>query len=458
MCRKVTVIVTAFLILILNIFPTLGKEKVSIVENNVINNDKEFIMDFEIEDMQYYPFVYSTANQWEIDNVIGTSECEDGYLYSKELSTNIIRKLVNVRVEKIAETNEEIFFLYENAIYSVDYLGQRVREIYNSNKILDKKVLMYNDGLLYFSEDNRLCYIDLRTNDVVKSSVIGEIDSLYVDTANNLVCNTGNELLSYSLDINTFETYNVDTELNNEEYSVTRSVVPSESQIDTNLTAIFAQYPSGSYFTADKGPCYHHGTGNCSYWGGCNCKDYCGTIQCVALAKYASDAYAHKSSWNANSGDINETDIQFTTTSQVVAFFQSIKTGAYIRLSYYSESQQPQNSGFHSMFFVSYRNYKITTYECNTNGNCNVVINVRTPSEFLTKYENVWGIYRVSHNFTSNCTSYDQQYHKVYCSRGCGGYIYEAHYSRNNMGTSTCERCGYTGTIEYTDRLEFGNY
>ena len=39
-----------------------------------------------------------------------------------------------------------------------------------------------------------------------------------------------------------------------------------------------------------------------------------------------------------------------------------------------------------------------------------------------------------------------------------GGYILESHYATNNIGTSTCTKCGYTGVIEYNEGLTQGNY
>lgn len=452
--RKVIFIIVLSIIL-LNCSTILGKEKATTLQNNIVNSEK-YQIEFNIDNMDYYPFIYSKKNKWEIDNIIGESECEEGYLYSKDLRTNIIRKLINVKIDKFSEADNKIYFIYDNCIYSVDYLGESINEIYKSSITLMNNVLLFDNNKLYFSENNFMCCIDLTTGEINKVTCNKAIDNIYKDTDNNILINSENTIYKFS-DESYLTSYDIGSNsMRNNNVGI--SSVPSSEQLDTNLIAIFNDYPSGSYFTNDGGPCGHHGTGSCSYWGNCNCKAYSGTIQCVALAKYASDRYAHKSDWNPSSADIIETDIQFTSESQVIAFFSSIQTGAYIRLSYYSEAQYEQ-SGFHSMFFVKYDNNFITTYECNLAGNCNVRILRRTPSEFLSDYRNVWGIYRVSHKFSNGpCLSYDTEYHKIYCSRGCGGYIYEAHYNRNNMGAATCEVCGYTGTIEYTKKLELGKY
>ncbi|MGN1398407.1 MAG: hypothetical protein ACI4WG_00180 [Erysipelotrichaceae bacterium] len=452
---KEKVIVTIILsILLLNFSLISAKENVTTIKSNIVESDN-YDIEFDISDMEYYPFIYSLKNKWEIDNIIGQSECEEGYLYSKDLNTNIIRKLINVKINHFTESKDLIYFAYNNNIYSVDYLGNNIEIVYSSKSELDSTNLLYHDNILFFTEHNILCALDLKNKKISYYNSSNTIDDIYVDSYNNIVLNS-TEIISYNTygELSLYSS-NLISSLNN---NIERSVVPSSEQLDNNLVEIFNDYPDGSYFTYSGGPCSHHGTGSCSYWGNCNCKAYCGTIQCVALAKYASDRYAHKSSWSPNSSDIIETDIQFTSQSAVIAFFSSIQTGAYIRLSYYSEAQQEQ-SGFHSMFFVKYDNNFITTYECNLNNNCNVKILKRTPSEFLSDYQNVWGIYRVSHDFSNGSSvSYNTQYHKIYCSRGCGAYIYEAHYCRNNLGSSTCESCGYTGVIEYTNKLELGNY
>lgn len=457
MFKKIICCFISILIITLSFSITNAEEEVTVVNNNIIHCENH-TMDFEIDNMEFYPFIYDSTNQWEIDYVIGVSDCEDGYLYSKHLSSNTIRKLVNVKIDKFAETYNSIIFIYNNSIYSVDYLGENICKLYNSQFKLNSNILLYDDNKLYFTENNTLVILDLSTNSINKIAINSKIDSIYVNSNGNIEYSTGNVTYSVSNITNSVSKINEEiTMINNDNVSIT-SVTPSTAQLDTNLTSILAIYPNGSYFTYDGGPCSHHGTGSCSYWGGCNCRDYFGTIQCVALAKYASDAYAHKSSWNPNSSDIIEKDIKFTSVSQVRAFFSSIETGAYIRLSYYSESES-SSSGFHSIFLIKYDNNYITTYECNLAGNCNVRILKRSVSEFLSDYKNVWGIYRVSHKFSNETAlNYNQTYHKIYCSRGCGGYIYEAHYNRNNAGQNTCSVCGYTGTIEYTNKLDLGTY
>ena len=453
--KEKVIIILVLSVLLMNFSQISAKDNVTTIKDNIVESNN-FDVEFEIYNMNYYPFIYSLKNKWEIENIIGQSECEEGYLYSKDLNTNVIRKLINVKIEHFTESNDFIYFSYNNSIYSVDYLGNNIEKIYSNRSGQNISNLLYQDDILFFSEQNRLCAFNLESKKLSCYNNEKTINDIYIDTNNDIILNSTNKILYNKNSELSIYSNNIDNTLYNN--TIERSVVPSSSQLDTNLVEIFNDYPDGSYFTYNVGPCSHHGTGNCSYWGNCNCKAYSGTIQCVALAKYASDRYAHKSNWSPNSSDIIETDIQFTSQSQVIAFFSSIQTGAYIRLSYYSEAQQEQ-SGFHSMFFVKYDNNFITTYECNLNNNCNVKILKRTPSEFLSKYRNVWGIYRVSHDFLNgSCISANNQYHKMYCSRGCGAYIYEAHYCRNNIGSSTCEACGYTGAIEYTNKLDLGKY
>ena len=469
--RKILRLLSAILIVLCSFSFAFAKEKVTTVEDNVVINDRSFKMDFSVEDMTYYPFIFSDRNKWEVEYVIGPSECENGYLYSKDLSTNTIRKLVNVQVDKMEETENCIYFIYDNTVYSIDYLGKNLHIIFKGSRSLSKKILCYYKSMLYILDDNNLIGIDVENGS--SSIVLGnvEMDKMYVKNDKEIVFSKGEVHHIYNIisgqigtAYNDFDAsiFYIDSIEIEDDSSTTGLLTLTNEQLDTNLIAVFNEYPSGSYFSQDGLPCEHHlyNNNNCSYWGYCNCKNYSGCIQCVAHAKYSSDNYAHKTNdWNAVSGDIIETDIQFTSTSQVRVFFNSCVTGAYIRLSHESEASQEQN-GFHSMFYVNKTSTSVKTYECNRNSNCNVEIINRTFESFENYYSDEWGIYRVSHKFHyGNCVSYSSQYHKRYCnSSGCGGYIYEAHYATNNMGTSTCEACGYVGVIEYTSRLELGKY
>ena len=470
MLNKYLCVILSLMICIFNLCPVSADEDAVSISNRIINNDKNFEMDFSIDDMDYYPFIYSEKNTWENNNVIGPCECEEGYLYLKDLKTNTIRQLLNVKVNAVRDTNEKIFFISNNSIYSVDYLGTTLTKYYTGRSKLNDMYIKYLNGNIYFVEGDTISMINENSFKVTKYIKCSNLDTLHIKSDTEIVYTENGNHYLYNVSTNKKTIATSEAAINNlyiskvidtnNEISM-YSVVPNgQQQKDTNLQYVFSLYPSGSYFSNNKSACTHHSNfnnSNCSYYGNCNCKPYCGAIQCIGFAKYVSDKYSHKSSWNAVSGDIDETDVKFNTVANVQAYFSSINTGAYVLLAHDSEANNGQH--FHALVFIKKINNGILTYECNLSSNCNVQLLERTYTEFIDTYSNDWGIYSVSHHFNGTCQQYDSSYHKKYCnSSGCGGYILEAHYATNNIGTSTCTKCGYTGVIEYNEGLTQGNY
>ena len=64
------------------------------VPNNVVsyNSDGETI---NVQQLDFYPFVFSKeeGREWFNDNVIGDANCQEGYLYSKDMRDGTIRQL-----------------------------------------------------------------------------------------------------------------------------------------------------------------------------------------------------------------------------------------------------------------------------------------------------------------------------------------------------------------------------
>ncbi|MDO4378657.1 MAG: hypothetical protein Q4C64_05850 [Erysipelotrichia bacterium] len=126
------------------------------VENNEVSYTDEFEMDFEIDGLTYYPFVYRTDNLWFIENVIGPTNCQEGYLYVKNLDTGRIIQLVSQRIGIFRETDNGLYFIYANNVFFVTYDGQNIEKIYNSNGIINNNILELNGNDLYFCEDNKI--------------------------------------------------------------------------------------------------------------------------------------------------------------------------------------------------------------------------------------------------------------------------------------------------------------
>ena len=129
--------------------------RIGLLGNNTVQSDPNFELDFE-SDLTYYAFIYDHKNQWEIDDVIGQSRCIDGYLYTKNFNTGVIRQLINVKVNCFFEVNDRVYFPYDNSIYCVDYLGTQLTEIYSANGMIGENVVQVKDDDIYFILDNVL--------------------------------------------------------------------------------------------------------------------------------------------------------------------------------------------------------------------------------------------------------------------------------------------------------------
>ncbi len=443
--------------------------------NNTVQSDPNFELDFE-SDLTYYTFIYDHTNQWEVDDVIGQSGCIDGYLYTKNFNTGVIRQLINVKVNCFFEVNDRVYFPYDNSIYCVDYLGTQLTEIYSANGMIGENVVQVKDDDIYFILDNVLVKYNVDEGTLNELFSADGMTDLYIRSDNEFVYlidkemhyvifndainNNANELNSVSLNRNYNDVvvddvqvmnYLLSEEIDIEENDASINSSTVTYQKDYNLTQIMASYPSGSYFTQDGTACYHHGSGSCSYYGGCNCKNYDYAIQCMGFAKYASDRYAHKSSWNPPSAEQYEPNTRFNSVNQIKTYFDRMTTGAYVLLSH-----SDNETGFHAMFYVKSDSNGVTTYECNINGHCDVATYYTTYEGYKTRFNTCYGIYTVSHNYSSTATSYNANFHKYNCTT-CGGYILEYHYG-STLGNGTCMKCGYSGNIQYNYPMTMGDY
>lgn len=477
MKKILLVFLTSFLV-ISSISPICAQERtpIGLVENNVVQNDPNFELDFDSE-LTFYTFIYDSNCDWEVNYVIGQSNCIDGYLYTKNFDTGVIRQLVNVGISRFYEANNKVYFPYDNAIYSVDYLGSQISEIYKTNnKVISENCIKVIGNDIYFVLDNKLVKYNMMSRDITNLFSAVGLSDLYIKSNSEFIYLVDKEIhyvnLNNNLSVNAIGTTSFNS--NNEGYTnvilndicimdriLLEAVETSEGNVsvnsstdsyqkDYNLTQILAQYPNNSYFTYDGGACYHHGTG-CSYSGGCNCRYYDYAIQCMGFAKYASDRYAHKSSWNPPSTEQYEPNCHFNSVNQIKTYFDRMTTGAYVLLSHNDDE-----NGFHAMFYVKSDSNGVTTYECNINGHCDVATYYTTYEGYKTRFNTCYGIYTVSHNYSSSATNYNGNFHKYSCTT-CGGYILEYHYGLT-LGNGTCMKCGYTGNIKYNYPMTMGDY
>lgn len=64
------------------------------VHDNRVDYLEEFELTIDKAGFIYYPFIYQKDNVWFNENVIGPADCQEGYLYSKNLNTGVIKRLV----------------------------------------------------------------------------------------------------------------------------------------------------------------------------------------------------------------------------------------------------------------------------------------------------------------------------------------------------------------------------
>lgn len=429
-----------------------------IVTNNEVTYTDEFEMDFEVEGLTYYPFVYDENNTWFIENVIGPTNCQQGYLYVKNLDTGNIIKLVSQPVDVIRTKGNGGYFIYMNNIFYVTYDNGNIVKIYESNGTLNNSILEIYEDELYFCENNKIVKYNEETREKNNIATANNVTMLYIKSDKEVVYEENNNIhyidrrtaargTTNRIITNEYE-YNSLFVGTNEEPDV--SVDAATSQIDTNFASLEAQYPHGSYFSKSGNRCTHHG--NCSYNGSCGCKSVFETIQCVAYAKWASNQYAHMTTWNSNEREYGEgydTDVAFDKAEDVRVYFANCAPGAYVRLT----KRKGDDNGFHSILYVRTANNSIVSRECNLYGGCDVNFITRTFDSFRSF--SPASSYYTTHSYSraSRAVQYDSSYHKQYClnnSRFCEGYRMEAHYSNTPGASSRCAACGYVGNITYT--------
>lgn len=456
--KKIVIYIMCFIMLITNnVLAHNVSEDDLLVSNNTVEYLTRFNLTIDTNGIVYYPFIYQKNNEWFNERVIGNAKCNEGYLYSKNLNTGVIKQLVSVPVGVFRENQTGVYFIYRNSIYYVDYNGISIDIIYNSSAQLQQNLLERYDDELYFVEANKIVKYNIENKRKTVLADAGVTTMLFVKSANEIVYSSSEKHyyvnnksnIKRMIDDVEFAQLFIKGEWNLSETS-------SSDPVDINLQSIKSSYPSGSYFSTTGARCTHHlnSNSNCGYYDNCSvsgsepkCKSYCGAIQCIGYAKWASDQYMHKSSWTPVSGDQNDTNVGFGSDTAVALYFANCYTGAYVLLS---ESVNEDN-GFHAMFFAKLSSTSVLSLECNLTLDCKVTYPIRTFAAFRNFAPA--SSYYVSHKFnaSSSYVSYNSGYHKQYCGTGsCSGYRLEPHYSQSTGSNATCEVCGYVGNIIYT--------
>ncbi len=466
--KKISLIIVLILCFAIQPIFALSSSKYDylLVENNVIQYDRKFKMDYKIPFIKHFPFIYSEENEFHNKYVIGPADCKEGYLYSKDLETGIIRQLVSVPVSVIREDESGVHFIYGNAILKVDFFGENIELIYSTNKKISNDFLVLMDNTLFFKEED---------GDIVKFDIASARKDVifHDDKVIDLLAYSDNEFF-FKYNDDEFLMYNSLTKESVTKdkgdivdlYVFTYDENESEQSRtepfyfrDPNMNAVLDLYPNGSYFTHNgqscgQHPCLHSdGSRWCSYWDGCNCKSYTGAIQCFGFGKYAASKYAHLNGWNPVSADEYEPSARLTTKSEVIAYFSKFNIGSFLWLNNTSA-----DNWRHCIFYGGITSNNIIIYDCNygtaSSNRCRVKHAIMTFSAFMSSYDD-WGTYAVSHNY-STCTNYSSTYHKQFCSN-CSAFRYEEHYSVFPGPNARCDGCGYRGNITQTEPLPAGS-
>lgn len=184
---------------------TVSEEEKLLVKDGVVEYEEEFEVKVNVP-LRYYPFIYSKENTWYNENIIGPAKCEEGYLYSKNMTTGVIKKLINVPLKIIRETYNYIYFIYDDGIYYVDYEGTVIKKIYQSDEDIEEDILEIYSDFIYFIEDDNLIKLDLK-NDETKVLIedIDDIDSLSVLKPEEIVYEDDNKYFYVNIEENIYK-------------------------------------------------------------------------------------------------------------------------------------------------------------------------------------------------------------------------------------------------------------
>lgn len=265
----VIVVVCLTLLLPFNILANDTDSQSLEVSNNLVSYTDEFEIAIETADVVYYPFIYDSNNEWFVDNLIGPTNCQNGYLYVKNLETGNIIKLISEPINVYAQFNNGVYFIFGNSVYYVDFDGN-IQKTFSSSSVLNGSILELQNGNLYFCEGSKIIKYNINNQTKTTIARANNVSMLFIKSDNEIVYKANDNV--YYINNNSVER---STRIITDEYEYNRlfgeseeetniSVATETGQIDANLTSINSQYPAGSYFSNSGSKCTHHSSG-CSY-------------------------------------------------------------------------------------------------------------------------------------------------------------------------------------------------
>lgn len=458
-------------------------------------------------------FIYHGSSPYlSVD--IDTSGCVVDRLYVYNSTTDSVIEISEQSVTAYTYTQTALYYVTaEQKIYKTDYSGTNHEYLYQSAQGDIDNLSSYFD-MLYFIEDrSSVILLDVVSKTAQEIWVYENLSWAIMLNDDQLIATTAEED-DYLYDIST----NTATFISNIEATnlITAAVIGTASNNTRSATPNFAvmvtqennvSFPiepywaapddnygkvNGYYYSTPSSWFHNNGQEGCSTQ---NCTRYSGSGECMGFAKYVHDVYAHMGEdtgydsngkkrsddtanelWEARTcmtyhrppakafedGELpSSVDPNLTVRlfdgdiAKIKTFFNSLKTGAYVRYGKYHTSIQnngdptPEN-GRHSIVFIAKDDKGIWVYECNqtydgnSNHGCGVFIQYYTFSQ-LTNYKFVLNY--VNHNYKATSTEplayYNAIYHKVGCT-DCGGYVCQEH---TNVSTTLVNATNHRTTF-----------
>lgn len=476
-------------------------------------------------------FIYHGSSPYlSVD--IDTSGCVVDRLYVYNSTTDSVIEISEQSVTAYTYTQTALYYVTEEQkIYKTDYSGTNHEYLYQSTQGDIENLSSYFDALYFIENLTSVMLLDVPNKTAQEIWTYESLSWVIMLNDDQMIATTAEEdNYLYDIPTNT-ATFISDIEATNlitaavigTTSNNTRSTTPNFAAMVTQENNVsfpiepYGATPDGTYssvggyyYSTPSSWFHNNGQEGCSTQ---NCTRYSGSGECMGFAKYVHDVYAHmgtdtyvdsnnngqpdgnenylaNKAWEARTcmtyhrppakafedGELpSSVDPKLTErlfdgdVAKIKTFFNSLKTGAYVRYGKYHPSIQnngdptPEN-GRHSIVFIAKDNNGIWVYECNqtydgnSNHGCGVFIQYYTFNQ-LTNYKFVLNY--VNHDFTKVKEPFDTDYHKVGC-RNCAGYVLKEHYYTASYANSSQHRnvhccngtsylAAHTGTQIYYD-------
>lgn len=335
-------------------------------------------------------------------------------------------------VDSFACADETIFYCVDDVLFSNNYRGTKPTRYFEIE--IEKPLLQYYDGGLFFVRNEVLYEIDLSTGVVPVVSIPGmtgllnKFDSVFFFLYND----DEYELIMYNAD--TDEISIVGNEVY-DGYPTTRSgmvyLTLDEFEpyvlADPNLLPIIVHYTIGDYYSTTGHACTCHQDHSHSV---CTCIHYnCfggSFYQCYGFACYAEDHYYHQNPRTRWCTREEPTDI--SSKDSLRDALRVLQPGTHVRFG--SPNDSKTIIGKHSVIVLATSDTDITLLECNTNSDpCSINVTICT-YEYIynNRYRYIYFIDGHKINAQSTKSYLDNSFHKISCSKAnCTGYKVELH-------------------------------